>query len=42
MVTEEQEQALIDAGAIRATGFRYVGECAAPVSSGDQPDPGAP
>jgi hypothetical protein len=25
-VTEPEERALIDAGAIRATGFRYVGE----------------
>jgi hypothetical protein len=28
-VQETDEQALIDAGTIRATGFRYVGETAA-------------
>lgn len=28
LVSEEREQALVDAGAIRATGFRYVGETA--------------
>jgi hypothetical protein len=30
-VEEQEERALIDAGAIQAMGFRYVGEQAAPV-----------
>jgi SAM-dependent methyltransferase len=32
-VTESEEQALIDTGAIQATGFRYVGERSSPASA---------
>jgi SAM-dependent methyltransferase len=32
-VTEAEERALIEAGAIQATGFRYVGECSSPASA---------